>query len=143
MVGEAEAEAIRQKGLAEADAMKQKAEAYKLYNNAAMAEMLIKVLPDVARNVATPLASIDKVSIIGSDASSMSGVTGNVPILMAQTFQTIKEVTGIDMSEIVHANSISAKTDRNIKIDVPESVKNAKEVQKNCPDEPGNDIHGN
>lgn len=116
MVGEAEAEAIRQKGLAEAEAMKQKAEAYKLYNNAAMAEMLIKVLPDIAKNVAEPLAAIDKVSIFGGDASGVTGVTGNVPVLMAQTFQTIKEATGVDLGEIVRANSLEAKTNRNVNI---------------------------
>lgn len=117
MVGKAEAEAIRQKGLAEAEAMKQKAEAYKQYNDAAVAEMLIKVLPDIAKSVAQPLSSIDKVSIIGGDASGVSGVSGNVPVLMAQTMQTVKEATGIDMGEIVRANSIQAKTDRNIHID--------------------------
>ena len=116
LVGKAEAEAIRQKGLAEAEAMKQKAEAYKQYNDAAVAEMLIKVLPDIAKSVAQPLSSIDKVSIIGGDASGVSGVSGNVPILMAQTMQTVKEATGIDMGEIVRANSIQAKTDRNINI---------------------------
>ena len=113
MVGKAEAEAIRQKGLAEAEAMKQKAEAYKQYNDAAVAEMLIKVLPDIAKSVAQPLSSIDKVSIIGGDASGVSGVSG----IMAQTMQTVKEATGIDMGEIVRANSIQAKTDRNIHID--------------------------
>lgn len=96
--------------------MKQKAEAYKQYNDAAVAEMLIKVLPDIAKSVAQPLSSIDKVSIIGGDASGVSGVSGNVPILMAQTMQTVKEATGIDMGEIVRANSIQAKTDRNINI---------------------------
>lgn len=116
LVGKAEAEAIRQKGLAEAEAMKQKAEAYKQYNDAAVAEMLIKVLPDIAKSVAQPLSSIDKVSIIGGDASGVSGVSRNVPILMAQTMQTVKEATGIDMGEIVRANSIQAKTDRNINI---------------------------
>lgn len=116
LVGKAEAEAIRQKGLAEAEAMKQKAEAYKQYNDAAVAEMLIKVLPDIAKSVAQPLSSIDKVSIIGGDASGVSGVSGNVPILMAQTMQTVKEATGIDMGEIARANSIQAKTDRNINI---------------------------
>lgn len=35
---------------------------------------------------------------------------------MAQTMQTVKEATGIDMGEIVRANSIQAKTDRNINI---------------------------
>lgn len=117
MVGKAEAEATRQKGLAEAEAMKQKAEAYKQYNDAAVAEMLIKVLPDIAKSVAQPLSSIDKVSIIGGDASGVSGVSGNVPVLMAQTMQMVKEATGIDMGEIVRANSIQAKTDRNIHID--------------------------
>lgn len=116
LVGKAEAEAIRQKGIAEAEAMKQKAEAYKQYNDAAVAEMLIKVLPDIAKNVAQPLSAIDKVSIIGGDASGVSGVSGNVPVLMAQTMQTVKEATGIDMADIVRANSINAKTDRNINI---------------------------
>lgn len=130
LVGEAEAEAIRQKGIAEAEAMKQKAEAYKQYNNAAITEMLIKVLPDMAKSVAEPLASIDKVSIIGSDASGVSQVTGNVPVLMAQTFQTVKEATGVDMSEIVRANSIDAKTNRNITIDgIPE-----KDITVNVPE---------
>ena len=116
LVGKAEAEAIRRKGLAEAEAMKQKAEAYKQYNDAAVAEMMIKVLPEIAKSVAQPLASIDKVSIIGGDASGVSGVSGNVPVLMAQTMEAMKEATGIDMKEIVRANSIQAKTDRNINV---------------------------
>ena len=114
MVGKAEAEAIRQKGIAEAEAMKQKAEAYKQYNDAAVAEMLIKVLPDITKNVDQPLGAIDKVSIIGGDASGVSGVSGNVSVLMAQTMQTVQEATGIDMMDIVRANSIEAKTNRNI-----------------------------
>lgn len=66
--------------------------------------------------VAQPLSSIDKVSIIGGDASGVSGVSGNVPVLMAQTMEAMKEATGIDMRDIVRANSIEAKTDRNITI---------------------------
>lgn len=130
LVGKAEAEAIRQKGIAEAEAMKQKAEAYKQYNDAAVAEMLIKVLPDIAKSVAQPLSSIDKVSIIGGDASGVSGVSGNVPVLMAQTMQTVKEATGIDMGEIVRANSIQAKTDRNIHIDGVENADSSREPRR-------------
>lgn len=84
--------------------------------DAAVAEMMIKVLPEIARSVAQPLSSIDKVSIIGGDASGVSGVSGNVPVLMAQTMEAMKEATGIDMRDIVRANSIEAKTDRNITI---------------------------
>ena len=133
LVGRAEAEAIRQKGLAEAEAMKQKAEAYKQYNDAAVAEMMIKVLPEIAKNVAQPLSAIDKVSIIGGDASGVSGVSGNVPVLMAQTLETMKEATGIDMKEIVRANSIQAKTDRNITVKGLDGVKDA--VQNDTPSE--------
>lgn len=126
LVGRAEAEAIRQKGLAEA-------EAYKQYNDAAVAEMMIKVLPEIAKNVAQPLSAIDKVSIIGGDASGVSGVSGNVPVLMAQTLETMKEATGIDMKEIVRANSIQAKTDRNITVKGLDGVKDA--VQNDTPSE--------
>ena len=71
---------------------------------------------EIAKSVAQPLSSIDKVSIIGGDASGVSGVSGNVPVLMAQTMEAMKESTGIDMRDIVHANSLEAKTDRNITI---------------------------
>lgn len=137
LVGKAEAEAIRQKGIAEAEAMKQKAEAYKQYNDAAVAEMLIKVLPDIAKNVAQPLSAIDKVSIIGGDAS---GVSGNVPVLMAQTMQTVKEATGIDMADIVRANSINAKTDRNINIHGLPVIEKADDNAHIEPDENASDI---
>ena len=110
---------------AEAEAMKQKAEAYKQYNDAAVAEMMIKVLPEIAKSVAQPLSSIDKVSIIGGDASGVSGVSGNVPVLMAQTMEAMKEATGIDMKEIVRASSIQAKTDRNINVTGLESLQPA------------------
>ena len=45
--------------------MEKKAEAYAKYNKAAVAEMMIKVLPDIAAKVAEPLGQIDKITIIG------------------------------------------------------------------------------
>ena len=35
---------------------------------------------------------------------------------MAQTFQTIKEATDVDLGEIVRASSLEAKTNRNVNI---------------------------
>ena len=118
MVGEAEAEAIRAKGLAEAEAMEKKAEAYQKYNNAAMAEMLIKVLPDIAGKIAEPLTQIDKITIIGGDGQSngVSSVADNVPAVMAKLFETMKETVGIDLSDIVKAGTYDAKVNRNINI---------------------------
>ncbi|MEY8353118.1 SPFH domain-containing protein [Lachnospiraceae bacterium 54-53] len=123
MVGEAEAEAIRAKGLAEAEAMEKKAQAYQKYNHAAVAEMIIKVLPEVAGKIAEPLSQIDKITIIGGgdDGGSLDGVSGNVPAVMTKLFESMKETTGIDLGEIVKAGTYDAKVNRNINITgVPE-----------------------
>ena len=117
MVGEAEAEAIRAKGLAEAEAMEKKALAYQKYNNAAMAEMLINVLPDLAGKSAEPLTKIDKITMIGSgDSDGVGAVADHVPAVMTKLFETMKETVGIDMSEIVKAGTYDAKVNRNINI---------------------------
>lgn len=117
MVGEAEAEAIRAKGLAEAEAMEKKAEAYQKYTGAAVAEMMIKVLPEVAGKIAEPLAQIDKITIIGGgDGSGLDSVAGNVPAVMAKLFESMRDATGIDMEEIIRANSYDAKVNRNLNI---------------------------
>lgn len=115
MVGEAEAEAIRAKGIAEAEAMEKKAIAYQKYNNAAMAEMLIQVLPEIAGKIAEPLTQIDKITIIGGDNSNGIGtVADNVPGVMTKLFETMKETVGIDLSEIVKAGTYDAKVNKNI-----------------------------
>ncbi|MBO5424193.1 MAG: flotillin family protein [Lachnospiraceae bacterium] len=124
-VGEAEATAISAKGLAEAEAMEKKAEAYAKYNKAAVAEMLIKVLPDIAAKIAEPLSAIDKVTIIGGDGGSGNGVeqvASNVPVVMAKVFESMKEATGIDLAQIVNADSYDAKVNRNINVTGVDSV---------------------
>ena len=115
--GSAEAEAIRAKGMAEAEAMEKKAEAYQKYNKAAMAEMLIGVLPDIAGKIAEPLSQIDKITIIGSgEDKGVGDVAGNVPAVMAKLFETMKETVGIDLSEIIRAETYDAKVTRNINV---------------------------
>ena len=118
-VGEAEAAAIQAKGLAEAEAMEKKAEAYAKYNKAAVAEMMIKVLPDIAAKIAEPLGQIDKITIIGGGEGNSNGVNqvaGNVPVVMAKVFESMKEATGIDLADIINAESYDAKVNRNINL---------------------------
>jgi len=117
-VGEAEASAIQAKGLAEAEAMERKAEAYAKYNKAAVAEMMIKVLPDIAAKIAEPLGQIDKITIIGGDGggNGVDQVAGNVPVVMAKLFESMKEATGIDLAEIVKADTYDAKVNRNVNV---------------------------
>lgn len=134
--GAAEAAAIQAKGIAEAEAMEKKAEAYAKYNKAAVAEMMIKVLPDVAGKIAEPLSQIDKITIIGGDGGTngVDQVAGNVPAVMTKLFESMKETTGIDLTEIINADSYDAKVNRNItlngldKVNLVVDDKNSKDI---------------
>ena len=114
--GIAEAESIKAKGLAEAEAMEKKAEAMAKYGKAAMTEMIIKVLPEMAEAIAKPLESIDKVTIIdgGSGENGVGTFSGNVPSVLAKTIESIKETTGFDLTEVMKANTYDAKTTKNV-----------------------------
>ncbi len=114
--GEAEAYAIQKKGEAEAEAMNKKAEAYKKYNNAAIAQMMIEVLPQIVENVAKPMSAIKDVNIYSGDGKGISSMSGNIPVAIKQAFDVVKSATGVDMSDIMRAGSIEAKTTRNINL---------------------------
>lgn len=113
---QAEAESIKARGLAEAEAMEKKAEAMAKYGKAAMTEMIIKVLPQMAEAIAKPLESIDKVTIIdgGSGENGVGTFSGNVPSVLAKTIESIKETTGFDLTEVMKANTYDAKTTKNV-----------------------------
>ena len=120
-VGRAEAQAIEAKGIAEAEAMEKKAEAMKKYGQAAMMEMIVNILPEMAKAIAEPLNSIDKVTIIDSGNGNGSGngvgsMGSYVPQVLAKTIESVKEATGIDISEIMKANTYDAKVNRNINV---------------------------
>ena len=117
--GKAEAEAARLKGLAEAEAMEKKAEAYKKYNGAAMAEMMIRIMPQMAAEIARPLSQIDKINIYGTDGSANgpAAVSASMPVVMKQVFDTMSEATGVDFAEIMKANTYDAKVNRNIHLE--------------------------
>ena len=111
--GEATAKAIEAKGLAEAQAMEKKAEAFEKYGQAAIIEMITKILPSISENVAKPISAIDNMNVYGGDASTISG---NVPAVIKQTFDVVKSATGVDMSNIMKAESYDAKVNKNIDI---------------------------
>ena len=113
--GKAEAEAARLKGLAEAEAMEKKAEAYQKYNGAAMAEMMIRIMPQMAAEIAKPLGQIDHISIYDTGSGDgASRVSANMPAVMKQVFDTMSEATGVDFTEILKANTYDARVNRNI-----------------------------
>lgn len=117
-VGNAEAKAIQAKGEAEAKALEKKAEAMKKYGQAAMVEMIVNALPEMAREIAKPLESIDKVTIIdsGNGTGGVGSMGDYVPQVLAKTIETVKEVTGLDITDVMKASTYDAKVNRNVNI---------------------------
>lgn len=124
-VGEAEAKAIEAKGLAEAEALEKKAEAMKKYGQAAMVEMIVKALPEMAKAIAEPLSTIDKVTIIdgNGEGSGVGSMGSYVPQVLAKTMESVKEVTGIDIADIMRANTYDAKVNKNVNITGLDGIK--------------------
>ena len=69
-VGKAEAEAIQAKALAEAEGIDAKAEAMKKYGEAAVVEMIMHAMPEIAKNIAEPLSKVDKITMYGEGNSA-------------------------------------------------------------------------
>lgn len=98
---EQEAEGIRAKGLAEAEAIEKKALAQKKMGEASVLEMVLAVLPEMAHNIAEPLASVDSITMYGSDNTTklMKEVTNSSD----QIFNAVKSATGLDIAELISA----------------------------------------
>ncbi len=102
--GEAEAEIIFKKGDAEARAMNVKAEAYQQYNQAAVYDKLITSLPEVVKAMATPLANVDKITIVSTgngDASGMNKITGDMTKMAAQVPALFEALSGVQLSDLL------------------------------------------
>ena len=98
-VGRAEAEAIRAKALAEAEGIDKKAEAMKKYGEAAVVEMIMGALPEIARNVAEPLSKVDKITMYGEGNSAK--LIGDIVNSTTQITEGISAGMGIDLKSIL------------------------------------------
>ncbi|HEX2977267.1 MAG TPA: hypothetical protein VHO68_15130 [Bacteroidales bacterium] len=121
--GMAEVEIIKAKGEAEASAMAKKAEAFKMYNDAAVTQMIIEKLPDIANAIASPLSKTEKIVIVdngnGGEAKGAAKVTGYVTDIISQLPETVEALTGMNVLDLL-------KKDQLIK---PEVIK-TEEVQQ-------------
>jgi flotillin len=110
--GEAQAAATLAVGQAEAQAMDKRADAFAHYNDAAVLQMLIEVLPQVAKEVAAPISAIDQLTVLSTDGAGAlpKQVTENV----AQTLQMLKTATGIDVDQLVQKAVAKSATGSNV-----------------------------
>src|SRR6266498_1222165 len=102
--GEAEAEIIFKKGEAEAKAMNVKAEAYQDYNQAAVIDKLISNMPEIVKALASPLANVDKITIVSTgngNSAGMNKITGDVAAMAAQIPALFETLSGMQFSDLL------------------------------------------
>ncbi|KEK09971.1 flotillin family protein [Lysinibacillus fusiformis] len=104
--GETEADIIRLRGLAEAEAKRKIAEAFEYYGQAAVLDMVVRMMPEYAKELASPLGNIDKITVVdtgGGEGSGANKVTSYATNLMSTLQETLKETSGIDVKELIES----------------------------------------
>jgi flotillin len=111
-VGEAEAEVIKKKLLAEAEGLQRKADAWKQFNEAAVINLVVDKMPELAQAFATQLAGIDKINIIemggtgnGHNSTGVNRVMGTVGGGMSAMLDMLKDQFGIDIARMMAAKT--------------------------------------
>src|SRR5213593_217040 len=102
--GLAEAAVIEAQGKATASAMQAKAESFKQYNEAAVIEMIVRVLPEVAGRISEPLSKTEKMVIINSGngpGSGASKLTGDVTQIISQLPPVLESLTGVKFERLL------------------------------------------
>lgn len=102
--GLAEADAIKARGLAEAEANRQKAQAWKEYNEAAIAQIVIERLPEIAEKIALPLSRMDRMTVVsmGGDGATGAGkVTKDIAQVIAGLPPIVESLTGLNINDLV------------------------------------------
>lgn len=102
--GEAEAEIIFRKGESEAKAMNVKAEAFQEYNQAAVIDKLLTGLPEVVRALASPLANVDKITVVSTgngEAAGLNKITGDLTKMAAQVPALFETLSGMNINELL------------------------------------------
>src|ERR1051325_9305973 len=102
--GLAEAAIIEAQGRATAEAMRMKAESFKQYNEAAVIELIMRILPEIAGKISEPLSKTEKMVIINSGngvGGGASKLTGDVTQIVAQLPPVIESLTGIKFEKLL------------------------------------------
>lgn len=100
--GTAESEVIRLKGFAEAESKEKLAEAFEKYGQAAVIDILSKMLPEFAGRIAEPIGKIDKLTVVDTGSGDGAARVSNyVTSLMAQSGEMLKNIGGIDLEQLV------------------------------------------
>lgn len=76
-----------------------KAESYKQYGDAAVLDLLVKMLPDLVREAAAPLSAVDQMTVISTEGAG--DLTRTTASTVAQGLQLVRDVTGLDLPTLL------------------------------------------
>ena len=97
--GNAEAGIVFTKGEAEAKALALRAEAYRQFNEAAVIQTVLSMLPEIVRAAAEPMANIKDLTVLSTDGASE--LVRNGTRTVAEASAVVKGVTGIDIPSLI------------------------------------------
>ncbi|QTE30874.1 flotillin family protein [Pengzhenrongella sicca] len=97
--GEAEAAAVQALGHAQAQARKESAAAFEQYGEAARLQLVVEVLPEMAKALAAPLGSIKDLTVISNDGAG--ALSRSVANNLQETLETVRRTTGVDVVGIL------------------------------------------
>ena len=102
--GLAQAAVIEAQGVATAETMHKKAESFKEYNEAAVIQMIVEILPQLAGKISEPLAKTEKIVIInsgGGPGGGASKLTGDVTQIISQLPPVLESLTGVKFEKLL------------------------------------------
>ncbi|XP_042871073.1 flotillin-2-like [Penaeus japonicus] len=96
-IGEAEAYAVEAVGRSEAESMKMKAAAFKQYGEAAITAMVLESLPQIAAEVAAPLAKTEEIVMVGGGDTVSNAITK----MCSELPPAVHALTGVDLTKVL------------------------------------------
>ncbi|HET9853046.1 MAG TPA: SPFH domain-containing protein [Candidatus Limnocylindrales bacterium] len=97
--GNAEAGIVLSKGEAEAKALALRADAYRQFNEAAVIQTVLSMLPEIVRAAAEPMGRIDQLTVLSNDGASE--LVRNTTRTVTEASATVKGLTGIDVPALI------------------------------------------
>jgi len=108
VVGFAKAAVIEAKGDAEGEGLRLKAEAFSKFSDAAKLRLVLDSLPNLAAEIAAPLAKTQEIVILGGDTNEGSTGLGTIASLGRDFMRLnatvppgVRALTGVDLSKVI------------------------------------------
>ncbi len=102
--GLAEASVIEAQGIATAEAMRKKAESFQEYNQAAIIQLIVEALPQIAGQISAPLAKTEKMVIINGGSGPGGGaskLTSDITTILSQLPPVLESLTGVKLEKLL------------------------------------------